>query len=415
QDQMSCRALWRSAWGQLGPNPPPLSTQADLLPGLDLKQPKVVAGVVQTLADLIRSYGPRTIKPSSILSSLPKIFAHSDASVRLQGTSLALALHGYLGPALDPSLKELKPVQVKELGEVFKTADEKGEGFGGSGGKQSRWTRVQQRERMVKEAEGQLEGKVEANGDEPAGADEEEASEAPMDPYEFATPFPVLSSLPEEFYTHLSSTKWKDRADLALTPLLSSLDTPRLAPGSYDELVRALAGRMTDANVMCVTLAAGCLEKLAMGLRAGFKSYREVTVAPLLARTKEKKASVLEALGKALDAVFASVGSISDFLEEIATFSVEKNPSVKQQTFSFLTRSLRTTTISPSKSDISSLTPLLLKALEDSQEPVRSAAVDALGTLAKCVGERALAGAVEGLDEGRRAKVREKMEEATVK
>ena len=108
-----------------------------------------------------RSYGPRTVKPAPILQALPKIFAHADAAVRAQGTALALALHGYLGPALDPSLKELKPVQVKELGEVFKAADEKGEGFGGSGGKQTRWTRVQQRERMVKEAEGQLEGKVE--------------------------------------------------------------------------------------------------------------------------------------------------------------------------------------------------------------------------------------------------------------
>lgn len=65
---------------------------------------------------------------------------------------------------------------------------------------------------------------------------------------------------------------------------------------------------MTDANVMCVTLAAGCLERLAIGLRVAFRPFREPTVAPLLARTKEKKASVLDALGKALDAVFASVG-----------------------------------------------------------------------------------------------------------
>jgi cytoskeleton-associated protein 5 len=56
-------------------------------------------------------------------------------------------------------LAELKPVQVKDLEEAFKEVDEKGEGFGGSGGRPSRWTRSQQRERDVKEAEGALEGK----------------------------------------------------------------------------------------------------------------------------------------------------------------------------------------------------------------------------------------------------------------
>ncbi|KAL8281038.1 hypothetical protein RQP46_006717 [Phenoliferia psychrophenolica] len=391
---------------------------SDLLPGLDLKQPKSVAGTVLVLSELIRSFGPRTLKPQSILQSLPKIFAHADATVRAQGTNLALALHGYLGPALDPSLKDLKPVQVKELGEAFKAADEKGEGFGGSGGKQTRWTRVQQRERMVKEAEGQLEGiKPEVEGDGGAAADDDDspAHDLAMDPYDFATPFDVLSALPPDFYTNLSSTKWKDRSDLALTPLLALLDTPRLAPGSYDELVRALAGRMTDANVMCVTLAAGCLEKIATGLRGAFKVFREPTVAPLLARTKEKKPSVLDALAKALDAVFSSLSGISDIADELSTFALDKNPSVRQQTLLFLARSLRSTTSLPTKSDLATLSPLLLKSLEDSGEPVRAAAAEALGTLVKCVGERALGGIVDGLDDGRKAKVREQAESAVVK
>lgn len=64
---------------------------------------------------------------------------------------------------------------------------------------------------------------------------------------------------------------------------------------------------MTDANVVCVQLAAGCLEQLAKGLRDEFAKYRGAVVAPVLARTKEKKASVLDALGGALDAFFLSV------------------------------------------------------------------------------------------------------------
>lgn len=62
-----------------------------------------------------------------------------------------------------------------------------------------------------------------------------------------------------------------------------------------------------DANVVCVMLAAGCLENLAKGLRQDFARYREGTVAAILSRTKEKKANVLEALGNALDAIFHTV------------------------------------------------------------------------------------------------------------
>jgi cytoskeleton-associated protein 5 len=84
------------------------------------------------------------------LALLPKIFAHADKNVRAEGTGLALALHAYLGPALDPHLSELKPVQVKELGEAFAKADEGEEGFGKL--KQSRFTKSQQLERERKAA-----------------------------------------------------------------------------------------------------------------------------------------------------------------------------------------------------------------------------------------------------------------------
>lgn len=58
---------------------------------------------------------------------------------------------------MTPHLSELKPVQVKELTEAFEEADKKGEGLGNV--KATRFTRSQQRERQIKEAEGALEGK----------------------------------------------------------------------------------------------------------------------------------------------------------------------------------------------------------------------------------------------------------------
>lgn len=104
-------------------------------------------------------FGPKTISIKPVLAILPKIFAHSDSNVRAEGTLLAVALHCYLGPALTQSLSELKPLQVKELGDKFTEADGKGEGFGGV--KQSRFTKSQQKAREVKQAAGPVEGVVE--------------------------------------------------------------------------------------------------------------------------------------------------------------------------------------------------------------------------------------------------------------
>ena len=131
-----------------------------------------------------------------------------------------------------------------------------------------------------------------------------------LDPYELAAPLSVTSSLPPDFYTNLSSSKWKDRKELALEPLLSLLSQSiKYEPSSnYTELVSALAGRiMGDANVLCVVLAANSIEKLARGLRRDFERYKGLCTKELLGRTKEKKQNVLDALGNALDAVYLSV------------------------------------------------------------------------------------------------------------
>lgn len=137
-----------------------------------------------------------------------------------------------------------------------------------------------------------------------------EPEDLAVDPYDLATAIPIVTALPPDFNTHLSSSKWKDRKELALEPLLTLLSSSlKYDPSSnYTDLVTALAGRMTDANVLCVMLAANCLEKLARGLKADFKGYKGIVTSPLLGRTKEKKQNVLDALGSALDAVYESVG-----------------------------------------------------------------------------------------------------------
>src|ERR1700753_263862 len=121
----------------------------------------------------------------------------------------------------------------------------------------------------------------------------------------------IISKLPADLYKNLASSKWKERKetlDDLLTLLKASLrikDCPEMG-----ELAKALATRINgDANVMCVIVAANCLEALADGLMTAFSRHREAVVPPVLERLKERKANVTDAIGLALDAVFKTVSS----------------------------------------------------------------------------------------------------------
>lgn len=78
------------------------------------------------------------------MKNLPKIFTHTDKSVRSEGTNLVHTLYQSIGPAIEPFLAELKPVQVKELHEAFEKMDSDGCGKGTL--KPERFTRARARE-----------------------------------------------------------------------------------------------------------------------------------------------------------------------------------------------------------------------------------------------------------------------------
>lgn len=89
-------------------------------------------------------FGTQVTPPTPILKVLPKIFGHSDKTVRSEGSSLAHALYQYLGPGIEPWLADLKPVQVKELKEAWDGMEKEGRGKGTL--KPERMTRQQARD-----------------------------------------------------------------------------------------------------------------------------------------------------------------------------------------------------------------------------------------------------------------------------
>ncbi|KAJ6502581.1 microtubule associated protein [Mycena sanguinolenta] len=371
----------------------------DILPGLSAKQPKTVAGCVSALKEIIRLFGTQTTPPPPILKALPKIFAHSDKTVRAEGTALTHVLYQYLGPGIEPWLAELKPVQVKELKEAFDEMETGGHGKGTV--KPERLTRAHARE-------------VESAGGADDGAQAIEEEEAPLDPLAFVDPVDV--KLPPSLHSLLTSSKWKERKEV-LDELLTLLtSTPRIKDGpEIGELSKALAGRIqSDANVNCVMTAAACLETLVKAMKGSFARYREIVVAPMLERLKERKANVTDSIGDALDAVFSST-TLPDIIPDLGSALGSKNPQVKEGTLKFLGRCLSTASSPIQQAQIKSLAESLAVLLEDSFEGARNEAATCLGTLMKMVGERPLNPVMEGLADVRKTKVKEAFEKATVK
>ena len=76
------------------------------------------------------NFGTQAVPPPSVLKPLPKIFSHSDKTVRAEGTQLTHALYQFLGHGIEPFLSDLKAVQVKELKEAWEVMEKEGKGKG---------------------------------------------------------------------------------------------------------------------------------------------------------------------------------------------------------------------------------------------------------------------------------------------
>lgn len=371
----------------------------DLTQGLSNKQPKVVAATLGALTALYHAYGVKIIEPKPPLKALPKVFGHADKNVRAEASNLAVELYRWLREAMKTTFwNDLKPVQQQDLEKLFEGVKSE------PAPKQDRLLRSQQ---AAKEA-------APAADDEDAEAGEEEAEEIPeVQAFDLAEPVDVIKKMPSDFHERLASTKWKDRKE-TLDEFYEVANTERIQDGHYDEVIQGLGKSMKDANVAVVTIAANCITVLAKGLRRSFAKYRGRIMALIMERLKEKKQSVSEALGQALDAIFVSTG-LSECLDDILEFLKHKNPQVKSETLGFLIRCLKTTREAPSKPEVKSIADAAIKLLAESVEATRAAGAETLGTLMKIMGERQMQQYLEGLDDIRKTKIKEYCDAAEVK
>ncbi|KAI9700076.1 MAG: Microtubule-associated protein, microtubule dynamics during spindle orientation [Candelina mexicana] len=372
----------------------------DLLPNLSHKQPKIIAATLSALTSIFHAYGTKTVDPKPVLKALTKVFGHADKNVRAESQSLAVELYRWLREAMKPMFwADLKPVQQQDLETLFEKVKQE------PSPKQERLLRSQEAAKAKSSASGPKELEE--------AEDEEEEDGVVVDAFDLAEPQDVVSKVPEDLHDQLGSTKWKDRKD-ALDALYAIINVPRIKDGHFDEIARALAKSMKDANIAVVTVAANCVDLLAKGLRHGFGKYRSIVMAPMMERLKEKKQSVADAIGQALDSVFAST-SLTDCLEETLEFLKHKNPQVKLESLRFLIRCLKTTREAPSKAETKSIADAATKLLTESTEVTRSGGAEILGTLMKIMGERQMNPYLDGLDDIRKTKIKEYFDAAEVK
>lgn len=370
----------------------------EMLPGLSNKVPKNVAATLHALTQIIHNYGCKIVDPKPVLKALPKAFGAADKNIRAEATNLTVEMYRWLREAMKPMFwGDLKPTQQTDLEAQFEKIKSE------APPKQERLLRSQQEAIESAPAGGEY---GEEGGEDADGGEE-------MDAFDLAEPQDVTKNIPPNFSDMLASSKWKDRKE-AVEGLYKALDVPRIQDSDFNEINRGLAKCMKDANVAVVTQAAQCIEALAKGLRKGYAKYRTVVMQPIMDRLKEKKVTVADALGGALDAVFAST-DLAECLEDITTYLTNKNPQVKEGTMKFLIRCLRTTRDVPSKTEIATICESGKKLLSESSPALRDGGAEILGTIMKIIGERVMTPHLEGLDDIRKTKVKEFFDTAEVK
>lgn len=309
----------------------------------------------------------------------------------------------WIGPALKPHIATVAAVLQTELdGEFDKIKNEKVQ--------PTRFLKSQQEKQSVLKSSGG------GGGDDAEDADEDDNNQQEaIDPMDLIDPVDILSKLPKDFYDKLEAKKWQERKE-SLEALQSLLEkNPKLESGEYGDLVKALKKVLTkDTNVVLVAMAGKCLALLAKGLGKKFTPYALACVSGILEKFKEKKTNVVTALREGIDAIYPCT-TLETLQEDLFEALNNKNPSIKAETASFLARAFaRTQPGVINKKLIKAYSTALLKTLNESDPVVRDFSAEALGTLLKFLGEKAVGPYLVDVDALKMAKIKECSEKAEI-
>ena len=243
-----------------------------LLKGTAHKVPKLALACTDALRIAVAAFGtPKVIAPKPILKGISHLFDSKDAKIRGAAKDLTVELTRWLGPDavkrdLLEKMRDTMQAEVREM--IALPGNEPGTC------RPTRLTRAEQAnpppEPMDVDGGDGGEGAASSGvgGADAMGAGAAAGAGAGSsipDAYEFADPENILDKLEKapadkeqpKFWDAVVSSKWKERLG-ALSQLRELADCPRLAPGDYGDVARALKKVVTkDANIACVGEAGG--------------------------------------------------------------------------------------------------------------------------------------------------------------
>lgn len=386
-----------------------------MLPLLNAKLPKLVAATVTAINEIYSLFGCEVADYKLIIDKFGQLFGHPDKNVRAETTKLAITVRSYIGDAFETLVfEQLKPIQQKDLSKAF-----------------AKVTTIPTPSRILKSMQSQL-NNVNSNGNHGENDNNEEDNEEDIemtdfdisiqqskliqvDPWEIAKPVNILANLPADYNERINSPNWKVRLEV-LKEMSALFKTIKIEDGDFYDMIHIMVKCLKDANIFVVITACEIIVDLANGIRGKFERYITILIDPLLDRTKEKKNTVTDALGNALDVCFKYCSSLGDILNSTLEHMNHKTPQIKLESMKFLLRSLQSNSLKAlHDKETSLIMESSIKLLGDSQLPVRETAAQVIGTLMKLIGPRASKQYFEKIDKRHQKKISDITETVEVK
>jgi cytoskeleton-associated protein 5 len=128
-----------------------------------------------------------------------------------------------------------------------------------------------------------------------------EQEEEKVDAFDFAEAVDILSKFNGEWLDKLAEMKkWNEKKEM-LDELYNAANTPKIKPGNFADLTKALIKLMSDSNFAVQIAAVKACGPLAKGVRKDFEASAKELVPSLIQKFKEKKAGFAEEILSVFD------------------------------------------------------------------------------------------------------------------
>jgi cytoskeleton-associated protein 5 len=330
------------------------------------KVPKGVVGATEVVLEAVRSFDAGAFDQEGFAKAVvggivkTKVYSHANNGVRSNVKDILVGLMVKKNKRIDGIVRALLFEQLPDV--MKKDIVSNVEQYGSDGTAAvtvTRYSKVQRAEMALREGDEDGGGEDLAHDADVEMMDVDEVEEGPsedVDPYEFAEPKDVMTSLHKTkvkivggdgesqedvlFWDCFESKKWnvrKSAVEMLCDVLTRAVRLDPSCQQEYSSVVRELKKILAkDANIHCAAGAAMAGEALAKGLRRDFSGLAKQMCPDILQRFKEKNPVMCQAADSCLQTFGTYCYSLKDVSDDIAHALKHKNPKVRYDTLRYV-------------------------------------------------------------------------------